>query len=92
MSGVDVFVAIVIWGLLALAVFQFLKQQFDNGKSYLEEAEYSPKMNTNSWDQHLRRLNKYGVSKYRYKFFHVDEEGKVYYRSSKREIVYCHEI
>ena len=88
MSGVDVFVAIVIWGLIALAVFQFLKGHFNSTKSYLEEAEYNPKMNTNSWDQHQRRLNKYGVSKYRSKVFHVDQEERVYYVTSTGQKVF----
>ena len=89
MNNVDVFVVIVIFGLIALAIFNFLKQVLNQSEQYLKVAEYSPKMNTNSWDQHQRRLNKYGLSKYRKKYFHVDSDGKVYYIDNQYGIVYC---
>ena len=34
-------------------------------EKYFKEAENKPSMNTNNWEQHQRRLDKFGESKFR---------------------------
>ena len=58
-------------------------------EKYFKEAENKPSMNTNNWEQHQRRLNKFGESKYRGNHFYVGPKGGVYYITYRGTKVYC---
>ena len=58
-------------------------------EKYFKEAENRPSMNTNNWEQHQRRLNKFGESKYRGNHFYVGPKGGVYYITYRGTKVYC---
>ena len=81
--------AFLIFGAIAIAATQSVRQALDLTEEYFKEAENKPSMNTNNWSQHQRRLIRFGESKYRHCVFYLDSKNEVYYISSKGEIVYC---
>tara|TARA_B100001057_G_scaffold455827_1_gene502662 strand:- start:1036 stop:1377 length:342 start_codon:yes stop_codon:yes gene_type:complete len=58
-------------------------------KKWAEERENDPKRNTRDWQQHQRRLNKFGESKYQDTHFYVGPKGGVYYITYRGTKVYC---
>ena len=54
-----------------------------------KEQEYNPDINTNNWDLHKIRLNKFGRSQYKGLTFFITSEDKIYYLSEKGIKVYC---
>ena len=53
------------------------------------EEEYNPDINTNNWDLHKIRLNKFGRSQYKGLTFFISSEGSIYYLSEIGTKVYC---
>ena len=53
------------------------------------EQEYNPDINTNNWDLHKIRLNKFGRSQYKGLTFFTSSEDRIYYLSEKGSKVYC---
>ena len=51
--------------------------------------EYNPDINTNNWDLHKIRLNKFGRSQYKGLTFFISSEDRIYYLSEKGTKVYC---
>ena len=51
--------------------------------------EFNPDINTNNWDIHKKRLEKFRRSQYRGLTFFVSPEGKIYFLSEKGTKVYC---
>ena len=80
-------------GLVFFLVFGALLAIFliseNYSEKYFKEAENKPSMNTNNWEQHQRRLNKFGESKYRGNHFYVGPKGGVYYITYRGTKVYC---
>ena len=80
-------------GLVFFLVFSALLAIFliseNYSEKYFKEAENKPSMNTNNWEQHQRRLNKFGESKYRGNHFYVGPKGGVYYITYRGTKVYC---
>ncbi len=53
------------------------------------EQKYNPDINTNNWDLHKIRLNKFGRSQYKGLTFFISSEDRIYYLSEKGTKVYC---
>ena len=64
---------LMIWILVILLVVAFLTGVIEAEKrseEYFKAAEDKPSMSTKNWEQHQRRLNKFGESKYRDRQFY----------------------
>ena len=53
------------------------------------EQKYNPDINTENWDLHKIRLNKFGRSQYKGLTFFISSEDRIYYLSEKGTKVYC---
>ena len=51
--------------------------------------EFNPDINTNNWDIHKKRLEKFRRSQYKGVTFFVSPEDRIYYLSEKGTKVYC---
>ena len=58
-------------------------------KPLLEEQEFNPDINTDNWDLHKLRLEKFRRSQYKGLTFFKSSEDKIYYLSEKGIKVYC---
>ena len=76
---------LVIGGLLVISFIAGIGESERNFK----DAENKPLMNTRNWEQHQRRLNKFGESKYKETMFYVGPKGGVYYITYRGTKVYC---
>ena len=56
---------------------------------YLEEKQFNPDINTDNWDLHKIRLEKFRRSQYKGLTFFKSSEDKIYYLSEKGIKVYC---
>ena len=54
-----------------------------------KEQEYNPDINTENWDLHKIRLNKFGRSQYKGLTFFISSEERIYYLSEKGTKIYC---
>ena len=57
--------------------------------SLLKEQEFNPDINTDNWDLHKLRLDKFKRSQYKGLTFFVSSENKIYYLSEEGDKVYC---
>ena len=57
--------------------------------SLLKEKEFNPDINTDNWDLHKFRLDKFRRSQYKGLTFFVSSENKIYYLSEEGDKVYC---
>ena len=55
----------------------------------LKEVQFNPDINTNNWDLHKLRLDKFKRSQYKGLTFFKSSEDKIYYLSEKGIKVYC---
>ena len=58
-------------------------------KQLLEEQQFNPDINTDNWDLHKLRLEKFRRSQYKGLTFFKSSEDKIYYLSEKGIKVYC---
>ena len=56
---------------------------------YLKEQKINPDINTDNWDLHKLRLEKFRRSQYKGLTFFKSSEDKIYYLSEKGIKVYC---
>ena len=56
---------------------------------FLEEQEFNPDINTDNWDLHKHRLDKFKRSQYKGLTFFVSSENRIYYLSEEGDKVYC---
>ena len=56
---------------------------------FLREQEFNPDINTDKWDLHILRLNKFRRSQYKGLTFFVSSENIIYYLSEEGDKVYC---
>ena len=54
-----------------------------------KEQEYNPDINTNNWDLHKIRLNKFGRSQYKGLTFFISSDDRIYYLSEKGTKIFC---
>ena len=57
--------------------------------SLLKEQEFNPDINTDNWDLHKLRLDKFKRSQYKGLTFFVSSENRIYYLSEEGYKVYC---
>ena len=65
------------------------KTSFGAFHPYLKDQEFNPDINTNNWDLHKLRLDKFRRSQYKGLTFFKNSEDKIYYLSEKGIKVYC---
>ena len=87
-------IAVVIFGLFFLTLFvrgqtKIRKNRIIQEQKLVEKREKDPNRNTNDWQQHRRRLNEFGESKYQNTHFYVGPKGGVYYIPYRGTKVYC---
>ena len=75
-------------GFLFFNLFGFILKSIDGQQGTYEERAADPKLNTKDWDQHQKRLNKFGCSNYRRTMFYVEPKGGVYYVTKRGTKVY----
>ena len=85
----DTVMFVIVGGFIAIVIIAFLYVVIEESEQYFKDAENDPSMNTKNWDQHQRRLNKFGESKYRDTHFYVGPKGGVYYITYRGTKVYC---
>ena len=56
---------------------------------FLKGQEFNPDINTDNWDLHKLRLDKYKRSQYKGLTFFVSSENRIYYLSEEGDKVYC---
>ena len=56
---------------------------------FLKEQEINPDINTDNWDLHKFRLDKFKRSQYKGLTFFVSSENRIYYLSEEGDKVYC---
>ena len=56
---------------------------------YLKEQEFNPDINTDKWDLHILRLNKFRRSQYKGLTFFISSDNRIYYLSEEGDKVYC---
>ena len=57
--------------------------------SFLSEQRINPDLNTDNWDLHKLRLEKFRRSQYKGLTFFVSSENRIYYLSEEGDKVYC---
>ena len=57
--------------------------------SWLKGQEFNPDINTDNWDLHKRRLEKFRRSQYKGLTFFISKEDRIYYLSEKGTRIYC---
>ena len=55
----------------------------------IEEKELNPDINTDDWDLHKKRLDKFRRSQYKGLTFFITSEDRIYYLSENGNKVYC---
>ena len=66
-----------------------IKTSFGTFNPYLKEQQFNPDINTDNWDLHKLRLEKFRRSQYKGLTFFKSSEDKIYYLSEKGIKVYC---
>ena len=56
---------------------------------YLIKQRFNPDINTDNWDLHKLRLEKYRRSQYKSLTFFISSEDRIYYLSENGSRVYC---
>ena len=65
------------------------KTSFEKFNPDLKEQQFNPDINTNNWDLHKLRLDKFKRSQYKGLTFFKSSEDKIYYLSENGIKVYC---
>ena len=55
----------------------------------LNKQEFNPDINTDNWDLHKLRLDKFRRSQYKGLTFFISSENRIYYLSEEGDKVYC---
>ena len=65
------------------------KPSFETFTPYLKEQKSNPDINTDNWDLHKLRLEKFRRSQYKGLTFFINSENRIYYLSAEGDKVYC---
>ena len=57
--------------------------------TFLKEQEFNPDINTDNWDLHKLRLEKFRRSQYKGLTFFISSDNRIYYLSEEGDQVYC---
>ena len=89
---------LIIFFVLLFLLFFYLKRNKRLAKKtitnssyvpFLEEQEFNPDINTDNWDLHKLRLDKFKRSQYKGLTFFISSENRIYYLSEEGDKVYC---
>ena len=85
--------------LILLSILYFYKKRYQRSAKttnsfgpftpYLKEQQFNPDINTDNWDLHKLRLEKFRRSQYKGLTFFKSSEDKIYYLSEKGIKVFC---
>ena len=85
--------------LILLSILYFYKKRYQRlakttksfgpSTTYLKQQKFNPDINTDNWDLHKLRLEKFRRSQYKGLTFFKSSEDKIYYLSEKGIKVYC---
>ena len=65
------------------------KTSFGTFTPYVKEQQFNPDINTDNWDLHKLRLEKFRRSQYKGLTFFLSSENRIYYLSEEGKKVYC---
>ncbi len=91
-------ILVILFFILLLILFFYTKRyqrsaktktSFETFTPYLKEQKSNPDINTDNWDLHKLRLEKFRRSQYKGLTFFKSSEDKIYYLSEKGIKVYC---
>ena len=91
-------ILLTLFLLIGFFVFFYLKRNKKLAKKttvnstyvpFLKEQEFNPDINTDNWDLHKLRLDKFKRSQYKGLTFFVSSENRIYYLSEEGDKVYC---
>ena len=97
----DIFVLLfllIVFFVILFLLFFYLKRNKRLAKkttiiptyvSFLKKQEFNPDINTDNWDLHKFRLNKFRRSQYKGLTFFISSENRIYYLSEEGDKVYC---
>ena len=89
---------LIVFFLLLFLLFFYSKRNNKSAKKtiisptyvpFLKEQEFNPDINTDNWDLHKIRLDKFKRSQYKGLTFFVNSENRIYYLSEEGDKVYC---
>ena len=88
---------VIVFFIIFLLLFFFIrhykklekKRNISSFTPLLEEQEFNPDINTDNWDLHKLRLEKFRRSQYKGLTFFKSSEDRIYYLSEKGIRVYC---
>ena len=91
-------ILLIIFLVNLFRLFSYLKRNKSSVKrtiinptytNSLKEKEFNPDINTDNWDLHKLRLEKFRRSQYKGLTFFISSENRIYYLSEKGDKVYC---
>ena len=91
-------ILLILFFVILFLLFFYLKRNKRSAKkttiiptyvSFLKKQEFNPDINTDNWDLHKLRLEKFRRSQYKGLTFFVSSENKIYYLSEEGDKVYC---
>ena len=65
------------------------KTLISSPKNFVKDKESNPDINTDNWDLHKLRLEKFKRSQYKGLTFFLSSENRIYYISEKGVKIYC---
>ena len=65
------------------------KTLISSPKNFVKDKESNPDINTDNWDLHILRLEKFKRSQYKGLTFFLSSENRIYYISEKGVKIYC---
>ena len=88
---------IIFFVLLLFSFFYSIRDKKSSKKitihtpyiSVLKEQQFNPDINTDNWDLHKLRLEKFRRSQYKGLTFFISSENRIYYLSEEGNKVYC---
>ena len=99
MSNIFLIILFFIISLILVFLISFYKKPYQKPLKKIisfatfipstKQQEFNPDINTNNWELHKKRLEKFRRSQYKGLTFFVTQEGKIYYLSDKKTKVYC---
>ena len=92
-----ILILLIVFLVLLLLVFFYPKLKKRSTKKFtsfpqinnIKEKQDNPDLNTNNWDLHKFRLEKFRRSQYRGLTFFVSSQNRIYYLSEEGDRVYC---
>jgi len=93
-----ILILLIVFFVVFISIFFYSKRNKKLAKkttispprlSFLIEQEFNPDLNTDNWDLHKLRLERFRRSQYKGLTFFVSSENRIYYLSEEGDKVYC---